>query len=666
MRRNRIMKRTARLAMVAAVMCTGSSAFAQLSYLRALVPANVAVPQNQAGTSTLALAAFGYSPVGDRMFTASFSDANQQLRVIENLSGTPTFTTLVNNSEWTLFNRGGLPNASGGAPTPGGIVLNPKPIGAIPAFSLAVITDGGAVVTLGSPAVQQPTLTQRLYQYNLPVSLGGSGTPTFQSLATISNMAAAITPAPTNNTTNVARQPAFSTDGQSVYFIDTSTAYGGLWQKQLATGQLTRLVATSDEINTEPAVVRVNGLDRVVIRGGGATGNVGGLDYFDTDGTPSGTSARQVLVSAAQLADFWGTTTTATIFSAGADDQGNIYFGNTNTATQRRGIFRLDTEGRLSKVISYRERQLAFGGTPNANTLRIQFRTTSDVPDGYTLPTIRQLLYAESSPLNLVAAVSLFQPGDFNHDGVAGAPADLALFSAALTPRGVAAADTSLRLDLNGDDVVDWKDVKVLQQFVPIPTGDTNFDLAADLSDLTTIGLNYQRTGNATWRDGDLSGDNTVNLLDLELFAGGITVAPPTLSFLLNPDFSDVFRNDVRTVFSINPLQLGDFNFDGGLDGSDVDPFVLALSDLTTYLTDYQDAFDALGTGLAFDQSVVDLIGDFNGDGGFDGSDVDGFVAALSGARPGVAMIPEPSILGLIAPLMLLSSRRRRPSQVSA
>lgn len=116
---------------------------------------------------------------------------------------------------------------------------------------------------------------------------------------------------------------------------------------------------------------------------------------------------------------------------------------------------------------------------------------------------------------------------------------------------------------------------------------------------------------------------------------------------------------------------LGDFNFDGGLDGSDVDPFVLALSDLQAFLADFADAFATLYPGMTLDESVVDVIGDFNDDGGFDGSDVDGFVEALSNGRPGVdgarpgrglglAPIPEPTALGLLAPTGLLLSRRRR------
>lgn len=130
-------------------------------------------------------------------------------------------------------------------------------------------------------------------------------------------------------------------------------------------------------------------------------------------------------------------------------------------------------------------------------------------------------------------------------------------------------------------------------------------------------------------------------------FDAGLTTA---VSRALTINFADVGGPE---------FVLGDFNFDGGLDGSDVDPFVLALSDLDTYVADFADAFAELYPGLTLDASVVDIIGDFNGDSGFDGSDVDGFVEALSGGRPGLSTIPEPAALGMLVPVAFLLGRRR-------
>lgn len=122
-------------------------------------------------------------------------------------------------------------------------------------------------------------------------------------------------------------------------------------------------------------------------------------------------------------------------------------------------------------------------------------------------------------------------------------------------------------------------------------------------------------------------------------------------------------RSAVFRITAINPVPefvMGDFNFDGGVDGSDVDAFALALSDLEAYLAGFAAAFGELYPGQTLTASVVEMIGDFNGDGGFDGSDVDGFVAGLSASRPGVAAIPEPGVLGVLGVGGLMLSRWRR------
>ena len=61
---------------------------------------------------------------------------------------------------------------------------------------------------------------------------------------------------------------------------------------------------------------------------------------------------------------------------------------------------------------------------------------------------------------------------------------------------------------------------------------------------------------------------------------------------------------------------LGDLNGDGELDGADIDPFFLALSDA--------DAFRARFPAVAFEK-----VGDINQDGVFDGADVDAFFELL-------------------------------------
>src|SRR5690606_24159596 len=89
------------------------------------------------------------------------------------------------------------------------------------------------------------------------------------------------------------------------------------------------------------------------------------------------------------------------------------------------------------------------------------------------------------------------------------------------------------KFDLNGNLAVDWKDVKVLQQFAGYADGDTNFDGVLDFADLDTLNTYYHTaagTGAETWIHGDITSfvpsypatafdANTVNFADLSLLA---------------------------------------------------------------------------------------------------------------------------------------------------
>lgn len=108
---------------------------------------------------------------------------------------------------------------------------------------------------------------------------------------------------------------------------------------------------------------------------------------------------------------------------------------------------------------------------------------------------------------------------------------------------------------------------------------------------------------------------------------------------------------------------LGDFNFDGGVDASDIDPFVVAANEgdpFAGYIAASQAAFELLYPGQTLTPTIVNQIGDFNGDGGVDASDIDPFVVFANNGGSGIAAIPEPAALGLLAPLGLLMARRRR------
>jgi hypothetical protein len=168
---------------------------------------------------------------------------------------------------------------------------------------------------------------------------------------------------------------------------------------------------------------------------------------------------------------------------------------------------------------------------------------------------------------------------------------------------------------------------------------DPEFDLeqATELSALEDVVVQLDIFGDtislSAWRPGDpqpapqLSGTDSA-------FASGTA----GLVFLEDEAFaSGEFR--WATAASSRIIN-GDVNFDGDVNGLDVDPFVTAV--------------------LGGDYSAP---ADMNGDGSVDGLDVDPFVAAVVGG--GVQQIPEPSTL-LLAALgllgLLVHARQRSPA----
>jgi hypothetical protein len=107
---------------------------------------------------------------------------------------------------------------------------------------------------------------------------------------------------------------------------------------------------------------------------------------------------------------------------------------------------------------------------------------------------------------------------------------------------------------------------------------------------------------------------------------------------------------------------VGDFNFDGGVDASDIDPFVVVANeggDFATFIAANQAAFEALYPGQTLTPEILNSIGDFNGDEGLDSSDIDPFVPFANNGGARISPIPEPAALGLLAPIGLLLRRRR-------
>jgi len=482
------------------------------------------VANGNAVVGSAALGSFGYDPTGPNggtIYSAGFG-AGAEIRRITNVDGAQEVTQLVGLSDWTLFMKGGDANNTGGQPTAAGFLLNPATIGGAPAFSRIIVSDGGGAVSVSG--ARRNDLTQRLYSYDL---VSGS----FASLVTQAEFASAAglaNPVGTTTSSNLGRQYAFSGDGQAAYIADSTaaSAFGGVYRADLTAGTVTRLLADGDA-NTELAVLSSGGVDTILLRGGSSTGNIGGIDRITFNGSTA--SPRTVHVPAARLADFLETTVNdITTFSMAADSSGNVYLNNTDSSPDRRVVLRLDPQGRLSKVVSWGERKATLSSTqnPNAGTLRMQPRTVQH-PNGFA---VTQLLYAESSPLNLIAGAYAFVPGDFDRDNDLDS-ADLGLFRAAVTTRsGSALGPGGFKFDLTGNDRADWKDVQALGQFLDyrvdpalvgrsVPaltiTADADMNGVVDFADFRILRTSYGGTA-ASFVQGDFTGDDQVTLADLQ------------------------------------------------------------------------------------------------------------------------------------------------------
>jgi hypothetical protein len=371
-----------------------------------------------------------------------------------------------------------------------------------------------------------------------------------------------------------------------------------------------------------------------------------------------------VVLSAADFRQFLDApeTYTPSIDAISADDEGNLYISNgTNSGgIDRRGLYRFDTEGRLSKVVSYAERDIHFTGeagsspNPNSNILRMNPRTYMHPAAG----EITQIIYAESSPVSSVGGANVFKPGDFDRDGDVAA-GDFTLFAAALKTRGTTLmSEDDYKFDLNGNSAVDWKDVKVLQQFALFPDGDVNFDNVLDLVDLDVLGANYYTTASPldkTWLAGDLgSADplyastaadaNVVDATDLSLFADAWLNhldQPIEQSQLTSRGYQGQFLADVLAAFG---FAAGDFDAHGDVDGADFLDWQQQLGSTV-----------APGAGAdANDDAVVDELDLAAWRSGFG----DANTAASA------ASVPEPAAGGLAAlVLAILAAGRRRTSQ---
>jgi autotransporter-associated beta strand protein len=204
-----------------------------------------------------------------------------------------------------------------------------------------------------------------------------------------------------------------------------------------------------------------------------------------------------------------------------------VYNSASDDRARCQGIYRLDAEGRLAKVVNKTQRSAAFSGVnlifDHPQPREILYSGTAGA---FPVP---QILYREGGANSVVGATA-FKPVDFNRDNHV-TPADLALFAPQVTVRGqVKSAVADLTYDMNGNDTVDWKDVQIVQGFldyVPdpalagriVPTlpieADADLNGVVDFDDFLVMRANYGTT-QLGFTQGDFNGDNQVSFPDLQ------------------------------------------------------------------------------------------------------------------------------------------------------
>jgi autotransporter-associated beta strand protein len=554
-----------------------------------------------------ALGGYTYNPASNSFYTVGLTNSGQQpsFASVAYNSSTWTASTLIGPTDYLNF----LENAdkqtnyvpsgvtSNGA-SPGGMLLNPAPItvGGIyyPANTLGIVLDSDNVKYNNTTS---PSLTRLVYAYDLrsitydtagnynASSAGGrdyngdgiieSNDP-FYSIVTLADEQSA-SGAPSTANDSVARQFAYSSNGQSIYFTDISSGNAGLYKVNLTlTGPsaISRILATSSGLNSEPTVVKasVRNLgsgssgDQVVFTGTSDTGNLGGLEYVLDTG--SSVTAPKVAVSAKQIADFNDYTgLQEAIATTTSDSAGNLYVEE-NAVGRYGNMFQIDTSGRMAKVFSGIEQ--AYFDEHNG----VSYNATVLKPQINTVGTSSQLMYKDYT-LQAPVGVNLYTPGDFNHNGVIDSTdvsnfkAHLGLRGAVSTTLGTTVGSTSTGsdyylYDLNGSYgtnsglntlsvSVDWKDAQIFCQYAGLSYGDVNMDGSVNQTDFNTLASNYNQDGKL-WTDGNLSSVR-VNATDKDMvnFADMVTLAAnyPAGSKPTITGYGSTVQTDANRAFAV-------------------------------------------------------------------------------------------------------------------
>jgi hypothetical protein len=462
-----------------------------------------------------------------------------------------------------------------------GTVRGPSSTTVVPAFSKLVYTYD--LRQVGGAAVQGSLSTR---------DRNGNGTAdwndAFDTLVTLADLQAVQGSTATGPGMNKAF--AYATNGQAIYLNSFNGSYGGIWKVNLTTtgtAALTKVVNTLvSPVNTEPDVIHTSlrnlgsGAatgDQVLFQGSSEFGNAGGISYIVDNGASNQTPS--TMLSHKQLQTFYEATNSAglaaDIASITHDASGNIYFSNfsgTNFVTG--GLFVYDTEGRLAKIASDAEK-IAFSKTTGVmttynvflNDLKVREKTVNLTGGGTAV--LPQVLYNDNSAgIRAPVGITAYKVGDFNYDNVVDAT-DIAAFKAALSLRGATTASIGttspwnatnpekFKFDLNGAvrvagnlDIVsvDWRDVKILQQFAGLSGGDVDMDFDVDADDLGTLASNYGGTaklftqGNLTSVRIANADKDDVNFADLVTLAAGWTGAKPALAAIGSIPQADLDR----------------------------------------------------------------------------------------------------------------------------
>lgn len=423
----------------------------------------------------------GYGSTGSMYPVTSFSTSPTLVDFFNTVDGKWYPIPWVSPNDWTMYDKNGNATWSQGNPTPGGLLINTKPIYTddthttelYPAYGSAVVADAVGILReyTGGPA--HPEMTPRIYLYNMqavsPSGTYGDGRdvfsypnpPTKTTLVSLADLNVAGGALSTNTTSNLGRQPAWSSDGQLIYFNDASSTLGGIYRVLARDGTITRIFQNRD-INTEPWAIHTSVRDfdatnatvgdQIVVRGTSSNLNAGGLDYIIDDG--SATAAGPfTLISAAKMNSIleWngptasstagrkayarmqlpdgsdpgpGTETPGTFacITTNAKADGTLYFGDSGYGA----MWRYDNSNRLAVILSKIQQQKATGGT-SGQVLRTQNREVTH-PNGFP---VTQLIVRPTVNNRQVALLYDFKTGDFNRDGVRNS-ADVVLFKAAL------------------------------------------------------------------------------------------------------------------------------------------------------------------------------------------------------------------------------------------